>query len=338
MRLDYITGGPAALRLPAPVPSITLRSALAGSRKGLPYMRDLLKLTARSLANRRQTRGWLQLLNSSPMFSELIAHCPRMVHKIYRPYLTNRMSCADRLDVLAAHYRFVLAHGLAPMVARASAAPLVLAGFDGKTGTAYQIDLRAAGTLEREGELVLQLTRAGAIIYSVAFTFSTADGRSAVSIGCLQGSKCEDAVGLIRDATRDLHGLRPKNLMVSLVRHLGHELGCGQLRLVGNANRVVHSAIKKGLVAADYDGLWREIGALECADGDFELACTPLQAPLLEQVASKRRSEVRKRHELCQAVFAAVTARTCVPAPPALAMPARRGQRWAAAPALASAS
>lgn len=297
-------------------PSVTLRSGLAGTRSGLPYVKDFLKLGARSLAHREQTRRWLGLLNSHPAFSELVRHCPRLVHKIYRPYLTNTLRCEDRLQVLASHYRFIFRRNLGATVVQASRAGVWLGSATGKTGTVYALHLHAVGTLEREGELVLQLSADGALLYSVAFTFSTSAGSAAVSIGCIQGPKTGDGLTAIRHATRELHGLRPKQLLVTLVRHLGHQLGCTQLRLVGNDNRVVRNAMRKGRVAADYDTLWGELGAARLNDGDFLMACGPLQMPDMEQVQSKKRSEVRKRHELITGLLQSAALRLGVPAEP----------------------
>ena len=295
-------------------PSVTLRSGLAGTRRGIPYIKDFLKLGARSLANRDQTRQWLSLLNSHPAFSELVQHCPRLVHKIYRPYLTNTLDCEDRLAVLTSHYHFIFRRNLGATVVQASRTGVWLGSATGKTGTVYQLHLRAVGTLEREGELVLQLSADGTLLYSVAFTFSAKGGNATVSIGCIQGPKTGDGLAAIRHATRELHGLRPKQLLVTLVRHLGHQLGCAQLRLVGNHNRVVRNAMRKGRVAADYDSLWSELGADRQHDGDFAMACGPLLMPDMERIQSKKRSEARKRHELTAGLLARMTERLGVEA------------------------
>jgi uncharacterized protein VirK/YbjX len=259
-------------------------------------MREFLKLHVRALVHQRHTRPWLALLNSHPAFSEYARSCPRLLHKIYRPYLTAQLDMGDRLAVLASHYHFMFRHGLGPAIAQAAGGGALLASVAGKTGRRYQVWLRAVEPMERDGELVLQLCEDGALVYSTAFTFSELDGFAIVSIGCIQGPRHADGLGAIREATRELHGLRPKQLLVGLVRQLGHQLGCTQMRLVGNANRVVRGAMRQGRVLADYDALWEELGAERRADGDFQLDCAPLREPDLERICSKKRSEARKRH------------------------------------------
>ena len=283
-------------------PSVTLASGVAPGLPPVAHARELVKLHVRALAHRRATRRWLALLNSHPAFAEFVRHRPSIVNKIYRPYLTATLGVAQRVDVLASHYAFMFSRGLAALLAQASDRGVPLARIMGKSGVPYEVQLRAAGTCEREGELVLQLHCEGAVVYSTAFTFDAVDGVAGVTIGCLQGPRGLDAMAAIKQATRELHGMRAKALLVGLVQQLGHALGCTQLRLVGNANRTAGRAIDRGHVRADYEQLWQELGALRRSDGDFVLPCAPLAPLVIEQVVQKRRSEARKRHLMLQEV------------------------------------
>jgi uncharacterized protein VirK/YbjX len=279
-------------------PSITLDSAVPSHLSRLPLLRERLKIRVRALLHPLQTPAWLRLLNSHPAFSEYVRNCPRFLYKVYRPYISQALRPDDRLAAIQAHYQFIFRRGLGQTVARASLGPVLLAACDGKSGLPYEVQLRAVNMFDREGELVLQLAQDDKVIYTVAFTVAPRAGRPALSIGCVQGGKSADAREAIRLATRDLHGIRPKQLMVSLVRQLGHEYGCERLHLVSNRNRVIYKALRNGRVLADYDLLWEELGAAKNAAGDYELDCAPLAAPDLEAIPSKKRSEARKRHEL----------------------------------------
>jgi uncharacterized protein VirK/YbjX len=294
-------------------PSITIRSGVSRELPPVPYWRELLKLKVRSLFHRAHTQRWLQLLNSHPAFSEYVQNWPRFLYKIYRPYLTNTLDMEARLTALTSHYQFVFQRGLGSIVAQASHAGLTLANCEGKSGTRYQVRLRAVGTLEREGDLALQLCQDGTLLYTVAFTFCWRGEGMAVNIGCIQGARTEGTLEAIRVATRDLHGARPKQLLVTLVRELGYAFGCRRLHLVSNANRVVHNAMRQGRVSADYDQLWQELGAALQPDGDYVLPCAPLAPLELDGIPSKKRSEARKRHELVGTLAAEVTARLLNP-------------------------
>lgn len=298
MKLYREERGWAERLIAAATPSVTLDSAVPRHLSGLPLLRERIKIRVRALLHPLQTPAWLRLLNSHPAFSEYVRNCPRFLYKVYRPYNSRVLTAAERLAAIQAHYQFIFRLGLGQTVARASIGPVVLAAAEGKSGLPYEIQLRTVNMFDREGELAMQLAQDGKVIYSVAFTIAPRAGRPAVSIGCVQGGKTDDAREAIRLATRDLHGIRPKQLMVSLVRQLGFEYGCERLHLVSNRNRVIYTAIRLGRVLADYDLLWEEMGAVRNASGDYELDCAPIAAPDLENIPSKKRSEARKRHEL----------------------------------------
>lgn len=310
MRLYHGASGWAEHMVAGARPSITISAGISRELKPAAYWRELLKLKLRAMAHPRATRRWLHLLNSHPAFSEYVRNWPRFLYKIYRPYLSATVPMEARISLLASHYQFVFERGLGQLLMQASATGVRLAAFEGKSGLPYQIKLGAVGTcLEREGEMMLQLWQGDTMLYAVAFTFGWRGEGHAVSVGCMQGGKTEGTMDAIRAATRDLHGLRPKQMLVALVRQLGFEFGCGRLLLVSNANRVVKSAIRKGRVMSDYDQVWEEMGAQRMDDGDFCLPCAPLPALDLESIPSKKRSEARKRHELMMAMAASVNQR-----------------------------
>ena len=298
MRLYRPERGWAERLIAAATPSVTLRSAVPPHLARLPFLRELAKIRLRALLHPRLTPHWLHLLNSHPAFSDYVRTCPRFLYKVYRPYISHALAPDERLAAIRSHYLFMFRRGLGQTMARASLGPVVLAEAAGRSGLPYQVQLRTVDRFDREGECVLQLTLDDRAIYTVAFTVAPRDGRPALSIGCVQGGKTEDAREAIRIATRELHGIRPKQLLVSLVRQLGHEYGCERMLMVSNHNRVIYKAIRNGRVLADYDALWEELGARRRADGDYEMDCAPLAPPDLEQIASKKRSEARKRHEL----------------------------------------
>ena len=287
-------------------PSVTLRSALPPHLAGFKSVRELAKIRLRAVLHPRQTPRWLHLLNAHPAFSEYVRNCPRFLYKVYRPYISHALDANERLEAIRAHYDFMFRRGLRETLARASVGPVVLAEAAGKSGLPYQVQLRTVNMFDREGELVLQLTQDDKTLYTVAFTVAPRDGRLAVSVGCIQGGKTEDAREAIRTATRELHGIRPKQLMATLVRQLGHEYGCERMVLVSNRNRVIYKAIRNGRVLADYDQLWDELGARKRGDGDWELDCAPVAAPDLDSIPSKKRSEARKRHEVVSKLADAV--------------------------------
>lgn len=200
--------------------------------------------------------------------------------------------------MLQTHYNTIICCQLTPLVTRAAHGPVELCRLDGRSGRKYRITLRAAGVLCREGELILQLGFGDDVLYSIAFSFLNHLDSIAIGVGCLQGRHGGGNLDQVRDATRELHGMRPKNLLVRLVRQFGYDNGCAQMILVGNHNRVSTTSMRQGKVHADYDALWIELGASRLPSGDFCLTCEDLTEPRMEEITSKKRSEARKRYEM----------------------------------------
>ncbi|MDO8038348.1 VirK/YbjX family protein [Janthinobacterium sp. SUN137] len=283
--------------------AITLHAGLTNMPPGIARLRELFKLQLRARLQQRQTRIWLKLLNSHPVFGDLLQAYPRLVHKVYRHYLSKSLSCQQRVSMLVDHYHFILQQGWGKLMVQAAHQPVMLATVPGKSGSLYHLRLSSLFRMDREGEMVLQLIHDDDVLYTVVFTFfgcrTRAPSDTGVGIGCIQGPQGAEGLRRVREATRDLHGMRPKFLMIRLVRQLAYEHGCRTMLLVGNANRAGHhSAKKNGRLLADYNALWQELGATARSDGDFELPCETLPALVLEEIASKKRSEARKRHEL----------------------------------------
>jgi len=274
-------------------------SLLSGCNQfyGLKWLREGAKLSLRAVLHPVATRAWIGFLNSDALFADLVAVRPRLVGKIYRPYQTNTISCLQRVASLIGHYRFVQRLGWGPLTLRAAVMPVEVAAITGKTGAQYGIELCAVEPMDREGELVLRLSCGDVLVYSCAFTFIQTAQDMQLGIGCMQGPRGGDGLEVIRAATRDLHGLRPKNLMIKLLSVLGHEVGCKQMRLVSNRNRVVLSAQRQGKVHANYDEFWLSCGATPASDGNFLLPCGAIEEPDLSRTASSKRSMARKRHE-----------------------------------------
>ncbi|MDR9835409.1 VirK/YbjX family protein [Herbaspirillum huttiense] len=292
---------PARLRAARPSAPLSLLSAPDQPRAPLSRLARQIKLRARSLLAPRQTRQWLDFWNLTDTHAALAVATPRLLHKIYRPYQSLRLRRPQRLEILTSHYDFVIRRGLAPLVLQASQQQIPIGQFQGKSGQDYEVRLAAINSLDHEGELALHLYRGQDHLFSTAFTLCRQGSGWIVRIGCLQGSGGADSREQIRRATRDLFGLRPKALMIRMVRAIGAGHGCSRVLLVSNGNRVAGRRGKGGRVHADYDAFWQELGAARRSDGDYELPCEET-APALQSLPSRKRAEARQRLALTQAV------------------------------------
>ena len=280
---------------------VTLYTCLAHSRPGLSRLAKRIKLTFRGMTQRQVTQSWLGYWNATSTRVQLVKATPRLLQKIYRPYQSLRLSGRqDRLNLLLNHYDFVFQQGLDALVLRASTSPVSLGSFIGKSGAVYVIQLASVAGLDREGELTLMLCSDQQRLFSIAFTFHQDNLTPSIGIGCLQGPRGVDKQERVRSATRDMFGLRPKNLMVRLVREIGRAYGCKKLILVGNQNRVLFHQVRTGKVLANYDDFWQEIGATARPDGDYQICCDQIPLPDLASIPSHKRAEARRRIELTE--------------------------------------
>jgi uncharacterized protein VirK/YbjX len=122
---------------------------------GMSRVRVLLKLQLRAQLQHRQTRIWLQLLNSHPVFQDLLQAYPRMMHKVYRHDLSTNLSCRQRVALLVEHYHFILQQGWGKLMTQAARAPVRLGCVAGKSGAPYHLQLCSLQPMDREGEMVL---------------------------------------------------------------------------------------------------------------------------------------------------------------------------------------
>lgn len=254
-----------------------------------------------------QTRRWKQYIDRHAVLRDLARQYPRVIHKIYRPYLNTRLSCADRVNVLIGHYDRIFEAGLAGLVDRAATFPVAVAEFAGKNGALFQLELSAINTGHREGELALKLLHDGTCVYMSSFVLVALDGMLSIALGGLQGLRAFDGAQVIKAATREFHGCRPKKLMVAAVRAIGDYFGCERILLVGNQNLVTVNWRRAGRISSDYDATWEEMGAQRRADGNYELPCASAE-PDLDAVVSHKRAEARRRNALLASVCAAVRA------------------------------
>ena len=268
-------------------------------------IKDNLKLLLGAIVYPVQSRRWRHFVRGNAVLRELARHYPRIRHKIYRPYLSGGLSCSERVDVLIGHYSHIFRAGLGELTGAAASLAVPLAEFTGKTGALFQLRLSAINVGHREGELTLKMMHEGECLYAASFALITLHGAPAIALGALQGLRSLNGAAVIKGVTRELHGCRPKKLMVAVVRAIGDALGCSRLLLVSNKNRITVNGRRAGRISSNYDETWEEMGAVRRADGNFELPCTdPGQDITL--VASNKRAEARRRGALLGSVCAAV--------------------------------
>lgn len=280
----------------------------------------------RALLSWPLAQTWLTYLNTDAM-KETVRVNPRLHRKLQRVYLSRRWNEAQRLLVLQEHYDFM--RDRLPGVWRTQVVEnggLILAAIPGAGGVSYQVRLRPEVPFEKEGELALTLiqTPHQGRLAAVALTVARAgQDRPALFIGCIQGEERGLPPESTKHAAKDLHGLRPKNLLILVVQQLAGQWGLDAIRAAGNSIHVYRSwrfafSSIPGKVHLDYDAFWIEMGGRPDREGFFSL---PLQTPrrTREEMKPNKRPMYARRYAMLDELEGAL--RVSVPEAKPIARP-----------------
>lgn len=254
-----------------------------------------LKYLVRSLGLAAQHQRFLALIANDPVMRAYRLRDPRLLERHMHRYVNTHWHRRDRLTYLQQHYRFAKAHlppGLYELVYAMGHASL--GGFAAKDGSLLTLCMRPPIHMGCEGELCLQLCDANEDpLYSIVFT--VADERPTLMIGCLQGPRGENARDVVRELTRILHGMRPKQLMLSLAYVFARHYGVERLVAIGND---AHPLRRSGRpMFSDYDAFWEEQHGQRIGGGWYALPASLPQKSEAD-VPSNHRAAFRRREAL----------------------------------------
>lgn len=269
------------------------------------------KFLLRSALHLRTTRTLLNALVQHPLLPEMMRAQPNLPCKLHRPYLAVNLGTQQALQALCDHYQLIN-HAMpeAMRLGYLDHQPYPLAEVEGKEGERYTLALSAIGKLDKEGEATLLFSQQdGTVLAEITFTLMHYQGQPTLFIGGLQGAHRKLGHDAIQLATKACQGLFPKRLAVQALCRLASQLGMTQILAVGNQTHIYQSwrynKKKQGQLHADYDSFWRSLGAEQQAEGYFSLPLTPTRKSM-EEIASKKRAEYRRRYALLDGIDAGV--------------------------------
>ncbi|WP_199099039.1 DUF535 family protein [Dyella sp. ASV21] len=238
---------------------------------------------------------FLTFLQDHPLMRAAVARDPRLQERHLHRFVNRHWHRPTRLRSIESHYRSMLKRMPATLFeavyvrGRATLGELAL-----KDDSRLQLHLRPSIAMGCEGELGLELTDTnGSMLYRLVFTVID-EVRPTLTIGCIQGPDGEDGRERVRVLTRQMHGMRPKQLMLELAYAFAEAYGIKYVLAVGNEAHPLH---KRRRFLADYDAFWLEQGGVALNGGWYVLPET-LHHRSEADVPSKHRSSYRKRGEL----------------------------------------
>ncbi|MET0936289.1 MAG: DUF535 family protein [Luteibacter sp.] len=252
-------------------------------RRGRVHERRLPYLLRTLTAFRRQAL-WLGLVGASRAMRDAAEVNPRVYERWQSHYISREFDLATRARVVESHYRFVAREFPERLRTR------LLKGHDVRLATlplgGGEIAYLHARAPENEstGEMGLYLLNADKeVISSCAITFAGADG---VLVGAMRGSWAYLGRGAIARFTRATGGLRPRDLLLAVVRALATYYGIDRVRGV---SRDAHPLDRRaGVTTAAYDRFWRRHGGTLGGDGCYDIPHVGVSSGRAERDAFRR--------------------------------------------------
>lgn len=253
--------------------------------------------------------AWFQRLEQGDLRPFADAN-PMLFFKPMRAYLSAEWGRTRRARALADAYAFALARGGALEEALLRPEGVRLATLPGGVLGELDLCLGVEYRLRKEGEWSLSLRLPGESqpLMALAFGVVREGGAWVIHVGAVQGR--EEAAEPIRLLTKALHGLRPKALLPLVLQALARRSGVSRILAAGNRIQVHRKKHALHLpfvhrLTFDYDGLWRELGAVQAEGGWFDL---PLETPRRSREAIKpnKRTQYARRYALLDALEGAL--------------------------------
>jgi uncharacterized protein VirK/YbjX len=262
---------------------------------GHPGQRALMaaKYLARAASLPVQHQRFLSFLQIHPLMRACVQCDPRLQERHLHRFVNRHWHREARLRGVHAHYRLVLERWPAELFesvyvrGRATLGELAL-----RDGSSLQLHLRPPIHMGCEGELSIELSDAQQHpLYRLVMT--VIDDRT-LAIGCIQGPDHSDAREQVRALTRNLHGMRPKQLLLVLAYALAGQCGIDRILAV---SKDAHPLRGRDRFHADYDAYWLEQGGVAVDGGWYQLPAT-LHHRTESEVESKHRAAFRRRADL----------------------------------------
>jgi len=239
-------------------------------------------------------------------FEKLGGDCVGVVHW---PYISSCWRSQERLSVLASHYEVVTKR--CPQLLLLGRNDRLMLSDLSECSVGCSLVLDRPVWFMREGELVLNLFQGDLRIASIAFTLCCTEVELCIFIGAVQGIhkgvESDRSLEIYRTLTKDFEGLRPRSLLIEAIKYIASSVGVEKIYAIGDGYRhhrhPYFGAEKAQDLAANYDVIWLEHGAIPSEREDFFEIPMVLSKKALDCIPSKKRAMYRRRYELLDDIF-----------------------------------
>lgn len=247
-------------------------------------------------------------LHSLDALDEILAIQPTLPAKIHRPYLHKGGNVWARGQNIIGHYRFVQSLPREYQPYFLPREHVTLSRFTGKDGEYFYIQCSSCG-FDREGELMLSLYFNKIPVARLSFSVIPAKKGYSAFIGGLQGAPKDIGPEVIRAASKACYGLFPKRIIFEALRSLMAGCGVTDILAVSEHSHVFRQLRyryqKRKTFVAIYSDFWEAVAGRPYGSW-YQLPIHTERKPL-SSIASKKRSEYRKRYALLDHIHEEIT-------------------------------
>lgn len=224
-----------------------------------------------------------------------VAQDPQLEYRHLKTYLDTGLKTRRKLDIVSYTMQRMHDHlGEKRFEAVLEDNGIPLAELPLKDDGVLQLTL-VRSLFPREGEMALQLTHAEwGTLYMMSFSLAPS---ATLLIGGMQGPA---EMGLVKHSAKQLHGLRPQNLLVSAIQAFARVVGIREIQGISDRAHPRRKRLK-----SSYDQLWETCGGRKCG-GWFTLDIHEPARDIAE-VKSQRRSAFRRREALRAEMISSIT-------------------------------
>lgn len=236
-------------------------------------------------------------------FFQIAVNNPMVQRKILHRYLHCGMSATKKAKAIIDHYTFIDQN---------FTSEAIQAMYYGKSmhlleltigSELYTLEMGYSDSFYREGELTLMLLNSKKQrIYSIAFSFLKDIDKHYIFIGGMQGPQqtSTSSLEIIKTMTKEMHGLRPRNFMLLIMRAIATSLEIEKIVAVTTENHIskCHRNPLKHYdkFQADYNGYFEEEGGVR--EGRFFILSSDQKRKSIDSIESKKRSLYKKRYTM----------------------------------------
>lgn len=254
-----------------------------------------LKFVWRCFWKKKRINAFCQWVNSHWLWHDFFCAFPNEAYPLIHVYLDKRLRGKRRLtaiihDLNTAEQLF----GETLIRQFIDDKPLIL----GSLNEDWSLWLNHNNICSDEGWWAVSLRdKQGKHVYSASFGFIEPHRLLITSV---QGPVGDEAKDLVRQLTKTLHGLRPQQLMITVILLLAEKWGLDTIGIAQAQQVKLRWKLKKR-VSINYDAVWQEYQAQLGTDGYWHL---PKQLPRKEfsEISSQKRSMYRKRYAMLDAL------------------------------------